>query len=175
MARFADSASREDPICPICEFWPRAGRSAYCENCGKLILDKLEPVARAKAMVDARAPGGMFRCYYTGLVMNLKDPTSPKYPHFDHRTPGKKGDRRSPDLPQGFLRADSKGAKRAEGDLVMCCAFVNSMKGRLDEDEFWAVVLAYVDHLGGKPFPHAFRITAAYSESAVWRGPNTLK
>ena len=80
-------------------------------------------------MVDARLPGGRFRCYDTGLVMNLKDPTSPMYAHFDHRTPGRKG------------------------DLVKCWAFIDEMKGPMNEDEFWAVVLAYVDHLDGKPFP----------------------
>jgi len=129
MPRLTSTISKDDPICPVCGYWPHTERSIYCEDCGNLLLHKPEQSARVVAMVDARLPGGRFRCYDTGLVMNLKDPTSPMYAHFDHRTPGRKG------------------------DLVICCAWVNEMKGRLDEDEFWAVVLAYVDHLGGKPFP----------------------
>jgi len=130
MPRVTITASRDDPICPICEFWPHAEHSIYCEDCGRFLLDKKEANAKAAAMKNARVPGGKgFRCYYTGLLLDLKDPTSPRYPHFDHRTPGKKG------------------------DLVMCCAFVNQMKGVLTEDELWAVVFAYVDHLDGKPFP----------------------
>jgi hypothetical protein len=153
MPRLTSTINKDNPICPVCEFRPHTERSIYCEECGSLLLHKPEQSARVVAMVNARLLLGNFRCYYTGDKMNLKDPTDPKYAHFDHRTPGRKGDRRSPDLPQGFLRADSTGAKRAEGDLVMCCAWVNQVKGRLDEDEFWAVVFAYVDHLDGKPFP----------------------
>ena len=129
MPRLTSTIRKDDPICPVCDFRPHIERSIYCEECGSLLLHKPEQSARVVAMVNARLPGGEYKCYYTGLVMNLKDPTSPKYPHFDHRTPGKKG------------------------DLVMCCAFVNQMKGRMSEEEFWRVVLAYVDHLDGKPFP----------------------
>lgn len=129
MPRLSVSTSKDNPICPICEFRPHTERSIYCEDCGNLLLHKPEQSPRVVSMVNARLPGGKFRCYYTGLVMNLKDPASPLYAHFDHRTPGKKG------------------------DLVMCCAWVNEMKGRMDEDEFWAVVMAYVDYLDGKPFP----------------------
>jgi len=129
MTRLNASTSSDDPICPICEFRPHIEHSIYCLDCGNLLLHKPEQAARVVSMINARLPGGKFRCYYTGLVLNLKDPTNPMYAHFDHRTPGRKG------------------------DLVMCCAFINEMKGRMDEDEFWAVVNAYVDHLNGKPFP----------------------
>jgi len=129
VVRLTSTISKDKPICPACEFRPHTERSIYCEECGNLLLHKKEQSARVVAMVKARLPLGEYKCYYTGLKMNLKDPESPEYPHFDHRTPGKKG------------------------DLVMCCAFVNRMKGRLDEEEFWAVVLAYSDHLNGKPFP----------------------
>jgi hypothetical protein len=129
LIQLTTSTSKESPICPICEFRPRAGRSAYCVECGKFIIDKPEPVARAAAMVAARRPLGKYWCYYLHIEMDLSDSSSPRYPNFDHRTPGKKG------------------------DLVMCCAFINEMKGAMAEDEFWAVVIAYVDHLDGKPFP----------------------
>lgn len=129
MPHLTSTTNKDYPICPVCEFWPHAEHSIYCEDCGSLLLHKDEQAARVVAMVNVRLPGGKFECHYTKLVLNLKDPTGPLYPHFDHRTPGKKG------------------------DLVICCAFVNEMKGALSEDEFWAVVFAYVDHLDGKPFP----------------------
>jgi hypothetical protein len=129
MTRLTESASKDDPICPACDFRPHAEHSIYCEECGSFLLHKDEQSARVVAMVNARLPLGEYKCYYTRLKMNLKDPADPEYPHFDHRTPGRKG------------------------DLVMCCAFINEMKGRMTEEEFWAVVNAYVDHLNGKPFP----------------------
>ena len=71
-----------------------------------------------------------FRCYYTGRLLELYDTKSPYYASFDHRTPGN------------------------EGDLVMCVRWINSMKGAMTEDEFWAEVLAPDDHhFNGKPFP----------------------
>lgn len=142
-------------ICPMCDVRPHIEHSIYCRECGKFLLHKPEASARAVAMVRVRSknPPG-FRCYYTGRLLELYDTKSPYYASFDHRTPGKKGDRRSPDLPQGFLRANGKGAKRAEGDLVMCARWVNSVKGTMTEEEFWPVVLALDDyHFKGIPFP----------------------
>jgi hypothetical protein len=129
MSRLTSTIRKDDPLCPACGFWPHTDKSIYCDVCGSFLLHKDEQSARLLAMIAARLPLGNYKCYYTRHKMNLKDPADPEYPHFDHRTPGKKG------------------------DLVMCCAFINEMKGRMTEEEFWAVVLAYVDHLNGKPFP----------------------
>ena len=117
-------------VCPICEFWPPVAHSIYCRLCGMHLLHKPEAAARAVAMINAKAENGRgFLCYYTGHLLELEDATDPWYVNFDHRTPGKKG------------------------DLAMCAWWINDMKGPLDEEEFWAVVLAYADHLDGKPFP----------------------
>ena len=60
-----------------------------------------------------------FRCHYTGVLLDITDQLSPWYLTFDHRTPGKKG------------------------GLVVCAAWINSMKNRLTEEEFKAVIIEF--------------------------------
>ena len=137
-------------ICPVCETSAPAPHSIYCGDCGKHLLHKPEAAARAAAMRNARVKGTkVFLCYHTRHPLELGDRTSPWYVNFDHRTPGKKG------------------------DLVMCAWWVNQIKGALSGEEFWAVVLAYVDHLDGKPFPPEVARFKYWKSTAV--KPGALK
>jgi hypothetical protein len=82
-----------------------------------------------------------FRCYYTGVILEERDLSSPWYITFDHRIPGKKG------------------------DLVVCAAWVNSMKNQLSEEEFKAVIIELARcREAGEPF------NMAVARFEYWRG-----
>jgi hypothetical protein len=107
---------------------------------------QIETIARVLAMQAAWDPIAKgFRCYYTGIILELYDLTSPWYITFDHRIPGK------------------------IGDLVVCAAWVNSMKNQLSEDEFKAVIIEFARcKEAGEPF------NLAVAEFKYWRGPARL-
>jgi len=81
-----------------------------------------------------------FICFYTGVELDDGDFDGPWSVSFDRAIPGKLADRRSADLPQGFLRTDCMGVKRAEGELVVAALWVSLMKVDLARDEFYAVI-----------------------------------
>jgi hypothetical protein len=62
------------------------------------------------------------RCFYTNVLLELNDDTSPWYLDFDHWLPG-----------------DPK-------KIVICAALVNDMKQDMTEREFWYYVCALDDH-----------------------------
>jgi hypothetical protein len=119
----------------------------YCPRCMFHIFklpDTLAHVRALKAAWDPIVKG--FRCYYTGVLLEEKDLSSPWYITFDHRTPGKKG------------------------DLVVCAAWVNSMKTQLSEEEFGAIIIELARcREAGEPF------NMAVAEFKYWRAPARLK
>ena len=82
-----------------------------------------------------------FYCYYSGVRLDTDDSSRPFYRSIDHRTPGERS------------------------DLVLCCIFINEMKGDLDEQEFQKAILALADSFRGRkpadfgdiPFKHRRR------------------
>jgi len=115
--------------------------SVYCPRCRKFFRWAKESLARRKALKEAWDPvRRKFICFYTGVELDENDINSPWYVSFDLGIPGKLGDRRSPDLPQGFLRTNGKGVKRPEGDMVVAALWVSVMKVDLARDEFYAVI-----------------------------------
>jgi len=132
-------------FCYIC-CGPALPRCKYCKTCRRLVwhYDKLAKAKALKAAWDPIAKG--FRCYYTGVLLELKDLSSPWYITFDHRIPGKKG------------------------DLVVCAAWVNVMKNQLSEEEFRAVIIEFARcKQAGEPF------NMAVAEFKYWRGPPAEK
>ena len=108
---------------------PIPPQKKYCPPCRRLTNQgERQAIADAlKAAWDPAAKG--FRCYYTGIILELFDLTSPWYITFDHRIPGKKG------------------------DLVACAAWVNVMKSQLSENEFKAVIKELArSRAAGEPF-----------------------
>ena len=68
-------------------------RRKYCARCYEYLDMQIETMARVLAMQAAWDPIAKgFRCYYTGVLLELYDLSSPWYITFDHRIPGKKGD-----------------------------------------------------------------------------------
>ena len=116
-------------ICRICQE-PVPPRYKYCARCSRHWSDFIETAAHILAMMAAWDPVAKgFRCYYTGVLLEQTDRSSPWYMTFDHRIPGRKG------------------------DLVLCAAWVNDMKTRLSEEEFRAVIMELDRHrITGEPF-----------------------
>jgi len=106
--------------CEVCD--SPINRGKRCRQCAAihdaLSADSRSDVTAITAAMRNSLRDGLFWCYYTGLPLVLDDSGSPYYRSIDHRTPG---DRR---------------------DLVLCCLFVNEMKGDLDEAEFRSAIRA---------------------------------
>ena len=115
--------------CVICGHEP-IKTMIYCQRCRKILLCEGDRVAKRKALVEAydRDADG-FRCYYTGFLLVLDDPSSPWEYNFDHRIPGQ------------------------PGDYVITCGLLNDMKTQLSEEEFKKVVIELAAHFEtGKPY-----------------------
>jgi hypothetical protein len=133
-------------LCFVCKkIVPRY--SKYCPRCRLHTYGHSEKKARALALIaswDEKRKG--FKCHYTDVILEEKDRSSPYYLTFDHRTPGKKG------------------------DLVVCAAWVNSMKNELSEEEFRAVIIELArSRETGEPF------NMAVAEFKYWKGPSPPK
>jgi len=118
-------------------------RYKYCARCYEHLDQRKETQAHILAMKAAWDPIAKgFRCYYTGVLLELYDLSNPWYITFDHRIPGK------------------------IGDLVVCAAWVNSMKTQLSEEEFKAVIMEFARcKQAGEPF------NLAIAKFKYWRGP----
>ena len=117
-------------------------RYKYCARCNEYLDQGREISAHVLALKAAWDPVAKgFRCYYTNVILEERDLSSPWYITFDHRIPGKKG------------------------DLVVCAAWVNSMKNQLSEEEFKAVIIELARcREAGEPF------NMAVAKFEYWRG-----
>jgi hypothetical protein len=114
--------------CPICGRPARNAIATYCQfGCGKLVSrarsakDPNERVERVEAVRRAWQDG-VFRCYYTGLELDIVDSASPFYFTFDHVTP------------------------RVTSKIVGCSAYINDVKSDCTEEEFKHNILVLSDH-----------------------------
>lgn len=98
----------------------------YCPRCAKIVYrlrhesQHLPPDTIEDTINYIRKNG--FTCYYTGMALNMTDPTSPWYCFLNHWRPG--------DL----------------GKIVITSALLNVMKADLTEDEFWYYIQALADY-----------------------------
>jgi len=104
--------------CCICGDPVWAIHSEYCWDCAvlsdRMFHIKLSPEAIEGVWDYIRKHGK--RCYYTGMLLDLRDPHSPWYLTFDHWIPG-------------------------DGRKVVITSFLlNVMKSDLSEDEFWDII-----------------------------------
>jgi len=106
--------------CRICGKPVWSSKSQYCWNCAVLsyrmfCTNKNIPDKAREAIWDYVRKNG-YRCYYTGILLDLRDPHSPWYLVFDHWIPG---DNRK---------------------VVITSSLLNDMKSDLSEDEFWCMI-----------------------------------
>jgi len=129
------------PLFCFCCCAPAPRRSEYCPRC-KRFLKQDEKRIKALALKDAWDPIAKgFRCYYTGVLLDTQDSTSPWFLTFDHRIP------------------------RSKGNIVVCAAWVNIMKNRLTDEEFRAVIIEFARSKETKePF------NMAVAEFKYWNG-----
>ena len=108
------------------------------------------PQGRAKvaALKRARRPDG-FHCEYSGVLLNVSDPSDPFYINFDHRTPG------------------------VLDDIAATCAIINTSKANLTWQEFPIVVRETVNHWDtGAPFRKDVVPFSAWRTSSYIRATN---
>jgi hypothetical protein len=111
--------------CPVCggETKPRF---KYCPVCWPFCNNRhgnLPVGARITALIEARdKTAGGFRCFYSGILLDLTNSKSPIYLTFDH--------------------FDPRGKR-----LVVCARLINEMKKDLTGDEFRIAVPAISDYL----------------------------
>ena len=95
-------------------------RSRYCPRCARFAFRmkarQFPPWVVKKIWEYVRKYG--YVCYYTGMALDMDDPTSPFYCVFDHWAPH--------DLSK----------------IVITSALINGMKSDLSEKEFWYYVRA---------------------------------
>jgi phosphopantetheinyl transferase (holo-ACP synthase) len=115
--------------CRICGKPPSKG-SYYCKRCQKLLRDQVETAAKeaaSKAAYDKEHD--CFRCFYTDMIVDLDDPSSPFHLSFDHRFPGR------------------------PGNILVCILIINEMKSQLSDAEFITIVKQLAKHFTTKePF-----------------------
>ncbi len=110
--------------CRLCGKKVFSPRSPYCHDCFKIIrrMERKRFPIKARKGVRKYIHKYGFKCYYTGVALELDDDTSPWYCDFDHWIPGD------------------------PHKIVICAALVNDMKQDLSEMEFKYYVLALDDH-----------------------------
>jgi hypothetical protein len=115
-------------FCRVCE--TRCEPYVYCPQCRRLIFSHpTDHLLLAEVLRNARDKfTGRFMDHYLHIPLDPGDNKSPLFSVFDHRIP------------------------RKEGDLVLCAAFVNSMKGSFSDEEFRAAIIALARHFAGEPF-----------------------
>jgi hypothetical protein len=115
--------------CIICKKAP-VPHTRYCARCHRLADAPDFSKARLEALIEAYDPVlDAFICHYTGLPLNLDDPSSPLYLNFDHVIP--------------------RDGRR----LVCAAAFANVMKSEMTEKEFRAIIIELAHHWEtGEPF-----------------------
>ena len=96
----------------------------YCCLCARYIIrmkeDKL-PLDTIKDVCDYIHKNG-YKCYYTGMPLEVNDSSSPWYCVFDHWMP------------------------HDQRKVVLTSAVLNDMKSDLLEDEFWYYIKAFADY-----------------------------
>jgi len=136
--------------CSICDK-PVELRFFYCTRCRLLIgnrFDRLLIRPAFRAAYDKSCD--RFRCFYSNIVLEEKDPLSPWYVSADHFQPGLK-------------------------KLVICAQLFNEMKRALTGDEFVRVVPALDDHFQGiRPFTRNVIGFIAWNRAAIQTLPRRL-
>ncbi len=132
--RYSRTMFKTSPIrnkkCCICSKRAFSDRSRYCLTCARFAFRmkarQFPPWVVKKIWEYVRKYG--YVCYYTGMALDMNDPTSPWYCFLNHWRPG--------DM----------------GKVVITSALINVMKGALTEDEFWYYIEALADYKDkGKP------------------------
>jgi hypothetical protein len=106
--------------CCICGDPVWSAKSVYCWDCSVISFrmsctnKNIPPEAREEIWDYIRKHGK--RCYYTGMLLDLRDPKSPWYLVFDHWIPG-------------------DGRK-----VVITSSLFNDMKSDLSENEWWDMI-----------------------------------
>jgi hypothetical protein len=118
---------RPSPTCWVCAE-PSSGEStAYlCIRCKEVLhgerLTATQKDVRIRHMRDQWERHGDFLCSYTGVKLDLEDPSSVRFREWEHAKPGD------------------------ETSVVLAAALVNRMKCYLDVDAFRRMVIALADH-----------------------------
>lgn len=109
--------------CCICGKKAFSNKSPYCRTCShfsyRMANEKFPPKI-VNAIWDHVRKNG-YRCYYTGMPLELDDDSGPWYCSFDHCNP------------------------RDPSKVVITSAFLNAMKTDLTVKEFWYYVLQLFD------------------------------
>lgn len=90
----------------------------YCPRCSEFVyrIDRKQlPRKTVKKLLDYVRQNG-FRCYYTGMLLDMINPHSPWYCVFDH-----------------WMPHDNR-------KVVITSSLINDMKSDLTEDEFWTMI-----------------------------------
>ncbi len=110
--------------CDVCGKRIDIYNSKYCLLCAKFVArlhsKGLPPETIEATLAYIRKNG--FRCYYTGMALELHDASSPWYCVFDHWIP------------------------HHPGKIVITSALINQMKSDLSEKEFWYYVFQLADY-----------------------------
>ena len=103
----------------------------YCPRCDRLVDRAGRGMAHVLALKRDYDPvHDVFRCHYTGVVLDENDTKSPLYLTYDHLIPGLK----------------------TVDNLVITAAIINEMKTDLTWDEFVAIARQVVVHEDGGKF-----------------------
>ena len=107
-------------------------RTKYCRLCARYMIrmkeDKLPPET-IKEVCDYIHENG-YKCYYTGMMLEVNDSSSPWYCVLDHWKP------------------------HDQAKVVLTSAVFNDMKSDLSEEEFWYYIEALADYKQkNKPVP----------------------
>ena len=110
--------------CDIC-LRPIEPPHKYCPRCSKFICRAGRGMAHVNAPKRDYDPvHDVFRCHYTGVVLEEKDTKSPKYLTYDHLIPGLK-------------TVDNE---------VITMALINEIKTDMTYDEFLALAREIIRH-----------------------------
>jgi len=113
-------------LCCVCgkPILHRYSRTKYCRLCARYIIRMKEHKMPPKTIKDTCSyiHKNGYKCYYTGMPLDLEDSSSPWYCVLDHWIP------------------------HDQAKVVLTSAVFNDMKSDLSEQEFWYYVKAFADY-----------------------------
>ena len=123
-ASFEVKTSGRSHACGLCGKHIHVYNATYCPRCAKFVARLHSKQLPRETIEDTlayiRKKG--FRCFYTGIELDLDNPKSPWYCVLDHWIP------------------------QDPGRIVLTCDLFNVMKSDLSESEFWYYVLEFADY-----------------------------
>ena len=130
--------------CKVCGKPPMTPRHHYCKRCYRWCSVRKEIRARVRTLkknLDRELD--LFRCEYTGIVLNETDNKDPAFLCFDHRIP------------------------RKRNDIAVSSSFANIMKSDLTWKEFPAAVIMLAHHFKNKFSAQGERPSMNFSADAL--------